>query len=155
MGVLPSLDQPRRHVVERATGPTEVRDSPHLSALGLALELRAPEGRIAEHERALLWWQRFGPVHFQCVAVDDVRGSLKRNPRVRLPELQAQPVVHDVVHHPHRRLRDADGKLADLDPVELVHVHDRQCLGKCVKLLLGMDRLQDLDLKLRASRGKR
>ena len=57
--------------------------------------------------------------------MDDVRRLLKRNANEGLAERQAQPVVHDVVHHPQRGLRDAGRELSKLDPVELVHVHHR------------------------------
>ena len=47
------------------------------------------------------------------------------DPRVGLAELQAQPVVHDVIHHPQRGRGDAGRKLADLNSVELIDIDDR------------------------------
>ncbi len=57
--------------------------------------------------------------------MDDVRRLFERDANEGLAELKAQPVVHDVVHHPQCRFRDARRELAKLDPVELVHVHHR------------------------------
>ena len=57
--------------------------------------------------------------------MDDVRRLLQRDTNEGLAELKAQPVVHDVVHHPQRGLRDAGRELTKLDAVELVHVHHR------------------------------
>ena len=48
-----------------------------------------------------------GPVDLQRVRVADVRRLLNRDPRVRVTEVQAQPGVHNVVHHPQRGGGDA------------------------------------------------
>ena len=101
------------------------RDPAHLRALLRRLLLRSYEGRIAQYEGAIARRQQTGPFGFQRIAMDDVRRLLKRYANEGLAELQAQPVVHDVVHHPQRGLRDAGRELAKLDPVELVHVDHR------------------------------
>ncbi len=43
-----------------------------------------------------------------------------------MAELRAQPVVHDVIHHPQRGLGDPRRERADLDTVELVGSDQRQ-----------------------------
>ena len=123
--ILPRLDEPRGDVIERAAALAERCDASHLRALVPRLVLRAHERRIAQHERAIARRQQAGPVRFQRVAVDDVRRLLQRNANEGLAELQAQPIVHDVVHHPQCGLRDAGRELAKLDTVELVHIHHR------------------------------
>ena len=50
-----------------------------------------------------------------------MRRAFKRNADIAPAERQAQPIVHDVIHHPQRGLGDADRKLADLNAVKLVH----------------------------------
>ena len=122
--VVPGTDKPRGYVVERPAAAAERCDAPHLRTLLGRLELGPAKRRIAEHVRALVGRQHVGPVDLQRVGVADVRRLLDRDPRVRLTELQAQPVVHDVVHHPQRGRRDAGRKLADLDAVELVDLDD-------------------------------
>ena len=55
-------------------------------------------------------------------------GRLKEGRVVNPPdlaELQAQPVVHDVVHHPECGRGDAGRKFADLDAVKLILVDHR------------------------------
>ena len=79
---------------------------------------------LEEDQLELLDDEQAGPVRFQGVPVHDVRRFLQWDACVGLPEFQAQPVVHDVIHHPQRGLRNAGWKLAKLDSVELVHVHD-------------------------------
>ena len=64
----------------------------------------------------------------------DVWRLLKRNPRVGLAEFQAQPVVHDVVHHPQRGRGDAGRELADLDAVELIDIDHREHVRERLKL---------------------
>ena len=80
--------------------------------------------------------------------MDDVRRCLEGDSNVRLAELQAQPVVHDVVHHPQRRLGDASREFAQFDSVELIHIHDRQVSGEHVQLPVRVDFRQNLDLQL-------
>ena len=56
----------------------------------------------------------------------DVRRALQRNPGVGLTEFEAELVVHEVVRHPEGHFGDPGRKLADLDPVELVHIEPGQ-----------------------------
>ena len=120
--VVAYLDEPRGDVVEGASAFAERGDRAHLRPLFGTLVLRAGERGIPEHERALLGGEDFGPVRLERVGVHDVGRLLQGDPDIGLAELDAQAVVHDVVHHPQRRLRDAHRELADLDPVELVDV---------------------------------
>ena len=56
-----------------------------------------------------------------------------------------------MVHHPQRGFRDANGKLADFDAVELIDVHPRQLRRQSVQLpaipRFRKHFLQDLDLE--------
>ena len=68
-----------------------------------------------------------------------------------LTELQAEPVVHDVVHHPQRGLGDMSRKLPNFNAVELVYVDDRQgChvqLSGFRVITVSAQFLQDLNLQ--------
>ena len=122
----PALMIQAGNVIERPAASAQARDPARLRTLLRRLELRADEGRIAEHEGTAPGRKRRRPVHLQRVAVQDVGRGAQRDAGIGLTEFQAQPVVHDVVHHPQRGFRDADGELADLDPVELIDVDDRE-----------------------------
>ena len=126
LDVAPRGDEPRRHVVQGAAALAQRGHAVHLRALRRVLVLGADERRVAEHVGAVFRRQHRGPIQFQGVAVYDARRGAQRNAYVALAELQAEARVHDVVHHPERRLGDARGKLAHLDAGELVHVHHRQ-----------------------------
>ena len=93
-----------------------------MGTLLFALELRSDERRIAEHERAVFRRQNVRPIHFQGIGVQDVGRIFKRNADVALPEFQAQPVIHDMVHHPQGGFGDAGRELADFDAVKLIDV---------------------------------
>ena len=121
-----SLHEPSRHVIQSAAAASQVRYATHLRPLLRALMFRSDERRVAEHVRALLGRQHFRPIHLQRIALHDPRRLAQRNPRVRFPELQAQPVIHQVIHHPERRLRDPRGEDTNLDPVELIDIDPAQ-----------------------------
>ena len=78
----------------------------------------------------------------------DVRRLLQRNARVRLTELQAQPAVHNVIHHPQRGLGDTRRKLANLNAIELINVDHGEQFGECRKLAGWVQLTQYLDFKL-------
>ena len=124
--VFPGAEEPGRHIVERAAAAAEVRDPAHLFPLFRRLVFGPVEGRIAEDEGATPGIQHARPVRFQRVGREDAGGLLQRDADEGLPELQAQAVVHDVIHHPERRRRDPGRELAEFDPVELVHLHLRE-----------------------------
>ena len=126
LDVAPRGDEPRRHVVQGAAALAQCGHAVHLRALRRALVLGADERRVAEHVGAVFRRQHRCPIQFQGVAVHDARRGAQRNAYVALAELQAEARVHDVVHHPQRRLGDARRKLTHLDAGELVHVHHRQ-----------------------------
>ena len=147
LDILPRLDEPPGHIVQRASGLAERRDPADLGTLSGALELGSDERRIAEHVTARLRRQEVRPIHFERVGVQDVGRGLKWNADVGLTERQAEPVVHDVIHHPHRRLGDARRKLADLNAVELIDIHDREQLRHNLELLTWTQLLQNLDLQ--------
>ncbi len=106
------LDEPCGDKIERPTALAEFSNPAHLLALHIGLVFRTDKGQVAEDERAIARRQQIGPIGFQRVAVDDVGRLLKRNANEGLTELKAQPVVHDVIHHPQRSLGDPRHKLA-------------------------------------------
>ena len=123
--VLAGGDEPRRHVVERPAA-LQLRRSLHLFALQGGLHLRSHERRIAVDERALFRRHDIAPVDLVGVGAANPRRGAQRNARVVLPERLAQAAVHDVIHHPQRRLSDAGRKLQNFDAVELIDVHHRE-----------------------------
>ena len=120
--VFAGLDKPRGNVVERAAAFAQRGDAAHLFALRGRLEFRAHKRRIAEHVGTCLRPQQFAPVHLQRIAMHNVRRLLQRNARVRLAKLQAQPVVHNVIHHPQRDLGDVRREFPQFNAVKLVHI---------------------------------
>ena len=122
LDVFSGLDEPGGHIVECSTALAQGGYAAHLGTLLFALKLRSHKRRIAEHEGAVFRRQKVRPIHFQGIAVQDVRRIFKRNADVALPKLQAQPVIHDMIHHPQGGLGDACRELADLDAVELIDV---------------------------------
>ena len=123
--ILAGGDEPRRHVVERSAA-FQLRRSLHLFALQGGLHLRSHERRIAIDERALFRWNHVVPVDLVRVSAANPRRGTQRDARVVLPERLAQAAVHDVIHHPQRRLGDAGRKLQNFDAVELIDVHHRE-----------------------------
>ena len=79
--------------------------------------------------------------------MDDVRRLLKRNPHIDLAELPAQPVVHDVVHHPQRRLGDPGRELADFNSVKLVHIYHRKLTRSQIDIPARVYFLENLDFE--------
>ena len=140
-------DEPCRHVVERAAALAQRRDPPHLRPLLRRLELCPPERRIAEHIRTVLRRQHLSPVHLQRIPVHDVRRRLERDAHIRLPEFQAEAVVHDVIHHPQSHLGDPSRKFSQLDPVELIDIHHRKQTGQHIDLPSGPGFFQHLDFQ--------
>ena len=66
-----------------------------------------------------------------------------------MAEGQAEAVVHDVVHHPHRDFGNARREFADLDAVELVDIDLRESGDVEDALLLARIKLaQDIDFEL-------
>lgn len=85
--------------------------------------------------------------------MDDVGGCFQWDTNKGLAKLQAQPVVHHVIHHPQCGFRNAGRKLPQFDAVELIHVHLRQVrrplphLPPVAVLVFGIERFQDLDFQ--------
>ena len=77
----------------------------------------------------------------------DVRRRLERDAHVRLPEFQAEAVVHDVIHHPQGHLGDPGRKFPQLDPVELIDIHHRKQTGQHIDLPSGPGFFQHLDFQ--------
>ena len=124
--VMPGQKEPRGDVIERAAVGSQRGDPAHLRALRGALELGADEGRIAENVGAALGREHGPPIDLQGVAADDPRRFPQRYADIALAELQTEPIVHDVVHHPERSLRDPGREFVDFDAVELIDIDDRE-----------------------------
>ena len=120
------LHEPRRHVVQSAATAPQGRYATYLLPLLHTLILCSHERWIAEHVRALLRRQHIRPIDLQSIALHDPRRLAQRNPRIRLPELQAQPIIHEVIHHPERGLRDPRREGTGFDPVKLIDIDPAQ-----------------------------
>ena len=120
--VFASLEKPRGHVIQMTGAAVQSGDAPKLPALRRGSQLRSHERRIAEHVRALARRQYFVPIDLERVFMVNVRCGGQWDPREAAAELFAHPPIHEVVHHPQRRLCDETGEVVQLDPVELVHI---------------------------------
>ena len=96
------------------------RDSPHLRALKLTLELGANERRVAHDVAAFLRRQQCRPIDLQRIAVKDRRATLQRDAGIVGAERLVHFIVGDMVHHPHRDLGDARREFFIFDAVELI-----------------------------------
>ena len=122
--VLARRDEPRGHVVERAAGLAERGDPAHLRTLFGVCHFAPTKGGLPntkEHSPAQEGPPSLSPAHRRgrCEATF-AAGCARRPGRMR-----GSAVVHDVIHHPQRGLRDAGRELADLNAVELVHINPR------------------------------
>ena len=63
----------------------------------------------------------------------------------------AELIIHNVIHHPQCSFGNANREFADLNPVKLIHIYQREHrdvkLNLSFRFGLGMDFLQDFNLK--------
>ena len=61
--------------------------------------------------------------------------GLQRNAQLHFAQFIRQALVHDVVHHPQRRLGNTHGKFFKFNAVKLVHIHLGKLVGKQVEVV--------------------
>ena len=118
-----------------------------VSLLFRSLKALSDKRWVAEDVAAFVRREDLFPIQSQRVGGMDVRGFLQRQPGIPAAKRIRKPHVHLVIHQPQRHLRNAHGPFADLDAVELMHVHPRQIAHVEFLFLILVERQQHFGLQ--------
>ena len=145
--VFTGLDKPRGDVIEGAPAFAQRGDVAYLFALRWRLEFCTHKRRITQHIRTFAGRKKVVPIGLQRVSVPNMRRLFQRNTCISLAELQAQAIVHQVIHHPQCDFGNVRRKFSQLNPVELIHIDNRKQLRQNIELTMGTNLLEHLDFQ--------